>query len=1333
MSDGNQITPEELQLLREKTAELEKQAKLRSDEAASSAETLKSLQDQSAAMMETNRAREHAIATARADLDHQRNIVKEKQAQIKAVEAAVAAGATLDANQQKLLDSNKKFVEGADEVLELYEAQVESMEKMQGLAGNVANAVGVNKEWKKSWWGQVADGSITQNLSNLGKSLAEALNPADVLGSTLMKIQESTIAAFLAFDASSASLAAATGQGTRYNDMIMDVADSNRGFGVGIQESAQAIRGLTESMSGFTALSDEAAGSMAAQAAQLERLGVAATTTGAVNDQLMKGMGMTAQQAMATNNELARTAMGIGVPVAKMAQEFEAALPQLAAWGDQAPKIFKKVMAAAKGLGVEMNTLLGFASQFDTFEGAATAVGKLNNILGGDVLNSYDMLNASEEERIEMLLRGVDASGKSWESMSRFEKMAVANAAGITDMAEANKMFAGGLGAYQDAQRAAEQNAVSQAELEKRTQAAVSVGEKFQQIIEAMAVGVQPLVGFMHGLTNAILAVNDATGGFLVPVVLAAIAAYALFYQGVKMAMTIQQAKSMFTKKDTVEQALNTAAKNADTVSQGANNVAKNASITASIRLGAVTAANTAKTWLAVAAERALALGRWILAGASSFLAWAFGAQATAQTAVATTSVPAAAGTGALSAGLTALGANPFAVAAVLLLAALALGMGMAAIAAGIMVFSLVQLVKAFMSMPGAIVPALLGLTAFMAILLTFVAVVAGMGPIALAFAVSAALIGAGLQQMAPGLLAFSVAMAIFAGALMVMKAADAFDTMWTLMYMMPLFGLAMAITAPLIYAAGIMAPALAGLGAGFAIMAVGLFLMTFAIPSMILLSMVLPLFAVSLYAAAPFLWAAALFVAPAAALLGIGLGLLGASLMLFDTSALAVMAMLGPTLALLAVSLFFAAPFMYAAGIAFAPAAIAVGLGLLLLGASLRLFDKKSYETILTLSVALIALSVALTVAAIPMMVAALLFAPAALLVGIGLGVLGLALGLFDRKTAKTMEKLAGALVIFSLGLAIASIPMFIAGILFSGAAVMVAIGLATLGLALLLFDGGAIKAMSGITENIVPFASAMMSAGWRMFLGGPLFYLGSAAAAVGIVILGAALTLFPSMAIDSMKAISEWIVPFAQAMLHAAPLLLLAGVMMFAASLFLFPAMFLLAGPLMLFGKAMSSMVASFAELPTAKAQAMGDFFKSLASLTGLTSVAEVMWNIASGIYGVSLALALMPEEKAFALSEVVSSVTEASVKVTPEAVENVTGLVEQAAAYADVQAKFKAPSVDAFVQALKQVNSGEGSGSKTSGSKPKRDIVLELNGRELGRAIDVHLDDKHNLRSS
>ena len=113
------------------------------------------------------------------------------------------------------------------------------------------------------------------------------------------------------------------------------------------------------------------------------------------------------------------------------------------------------------------------------------------------------------------------------------------------------------------------------------------------------------------------------------------------------------------------------------------------------------------------------------------------------------------------------------------------------------------------------------------------------------------------------------------------------------------------------------------------------------------------------------------------------------------------------------------------------------------------------------------------------------------------------------------------------------------------------------------------------------------------------------------------------------------------------------------------------------------------------------------------------------------ISDALRDLPAEQTIAMSQLMTSVAEASVKVTPEGVENVKNLVEQASVYASVQAEFKAPSVDAFVQALKQVNSD--SAASGSGSGSGKDIILELNGRELGKAIDVHLEDKHNLRTN
>ena len=78
-----------------------------------------------------------------------------------------------------------------------------------------------------------------------------------------------------------------------------------------------------------------------------------------------------------------------------------------------------------------------------------------------------------------------------------------------------------------------------------------------------------------------------------------------------------------------------------------------------------------------------------------------------------------------------------------------------------------------------------------------------------------------------------------------------------------------------------------------------------------------------------------------------------------------------------------------------------------------------------------------------------------------------------------------------------------------------------------------------------------------------------------------------------------------------------------------------------------------------------------------------------------------------------------------LTPESVEAANQVVEAAGKYVEIQAEMKMASQDSFVQALKGALGLEGTGS--GGGK---DIVLVLNDREFGRAVNATLEKKHNL---
>ena len=77
-------------------------------------------------------------------------------------------------------------------------------------------------------------------------------------------------------------------------------------------------------------------------------------------------------------------------------------------------------------------------------------------------------------------------------------------------------------------------------------------------------------------------------------------------------------------------------------------------------------------------------------------------------------------------------------------------------------------------------------------------------------------------------------------------------------------------------------------------------------------------------------------------------------------------------------------------------------------------------------------------------------------------------------------------------------------------------------------------------------------------------------------------------------------------------------------------------------------------------------------------------------------------------------------------PAGMENVKEMVAIAAEYQMVQAETRIPLLDSFLGILEK---GVSAVAGAAGGTPAggKDIVLVLNNREVGRAIDVHLDNK------
>tara|TARA_R100000664_G_C2757884_1_gene146388 strand:- start:2430 stop:5021 length:2592 start_codon:yes stop_codon:yes gene_type:complete len=99
-------------------------------------------------------------------------------------------------------------------------------------------------------------------------------------------------------------------------------------------------------------------------------------------------------------------------------------------------------------------------------------------------------------------------------------------------------------------------------------------------------------------------------------------------------------------------------------------------------------------------------------------------------------------------------------------------------------------------------------------------------------------------------------------------------------------------------------------------------------------------------------------------------------------------------------------------------------------------------------------------------------------------------------------------------------------------------------------------------------------------------------------------------------------------------------------------------------------------------------------------------------------------------------ISKLIDTSVKITPEVVDNVTGLVDQAVRYRDDVAEEGMTDFGMwFVKVLKElfaIGGGNENKKETAGKTKGQDIVLVLNERELGRAVEAVLKKRHTLRT-
>ena len=452
----------------------------------------------------------------------ERVLAKALELQQAQVELATAQGEATKEQINDLIRAEKALESFKEE----HKETREEIDKLKGASQNFAKSfvsdlagmVGMAKRFEDTFVGGFMQsvksaGSLRGALKNITSEFNKTFTAANMASSVFAKIAEVSFGVAFAQSEARSSFMRTTGASEEFAQSINRVYFETRQFGVDSREAGAATEALFSNMAAFSRESRNTREALIRQTALMAEFGVSNEVTTRSLDVMTRVLGMTSAESIRASEDMVQFARNIGVPPAQMIEELTATAPQLAQWGGRTADVLMDVAATSKATGIAMGELVGIARQFDTFEGAAEAAGRLNAMLGGPFLNNVELLMAEPAEKINLLSDAIAQSGQDFSSMGRFMQESIARAAGISDMSQAARIF--GMNT-RDAARELERQNEEQRTAEERAQRAQSATENFTIAIQQFAANIQPLIEFVSDfavtLSNVIGKITESRG-----------------------------------------------------------------------------------------------------------------------------------------------------------------------------------------------------------------------------------------------------------------------------------------------------------------------------------------------------------------------------------------------------------------------------------------------------------------------------------------------------------------------------------------------------------------------------------------------------------------------------------------------------------------------------------------------------------------------------------------------------------------------------------------------------------------------------------------------------
>tara|TARA_Y100000592_G_scaffold10162_1_gene14358 strand:- start:6138 stop:8300 length:2163 start_codon:yes stop_codon:yes gene_type:complete len=326
--------------------------------------------------------------------------------------------------------------QNTDQLKELEQAYSDLLEAEQAAAaaraaGNEQLAQSIEEQNKASRAGLTIGEDMLDNLRERIDREKELLENQELTLMVGMKIVNQVKDQVVALDEQRKVLGTTTGLFGQFDQQLANSVATAARFGKGVAEVGATIGSLANGMVSFTQMTEQNQKTLIDGSLALQQFGVNAETSAKANDLLIGSLNRTAEEAIGFQKDLIELGSEIGVSGSKLVSQFGDNAETLARFGDRAEEVFMNLAKTAKATGVEMNELFDLANKFNTFDGAASAVGRLNAQMGTN-LDAMTLLTEEDPEKQVLMLRDAFlATGKSLQNMTKFEKMAAAEAMGM--------------------------------------------------------------------------------------------------------------------------------------------------------------------------------------------------------------------------------------------------------------------------------------------------------------------------------------------------------------------------------------------------------------------------------------------------------------------------------------------------------------------------------------------------------------------------------------------------------------------------------------------------------------------------------------------------------------------------------------------------------------------------------------------------------------------------------------------------------------------------------------------------------------------------------------